>query len=65
MCELEGLWGERKEATMEDCAYLSGRILLRTILGLWCRFAALFGHFGEAVAESVNNQLKAVGDFQF
>jgi hypothetical protein len=43
MCELKGLWGERKEATMEDFAYLSGRILLRTILGLWCRFAAYLG----------------------
>ena len=65
MCELEGLWGERKEATMYDFAYLSGRILLGTIMGLLWFFAALFGHFGEAVAESVNNQLKAVGYFQF
>lgn len=50
---------------MEDFAYLSGRILLGTIMGLLWFFAALFGHFGEAVAESVNNQLKAVGYFQF
>jgi len=36
MCELEGLWGERKEATMEDFAYLSGRILLRPFCGpIW------------------------------
>ena len=45
---------------MEVFAYLSGRILLciRVICGL-------LRHFGEAVAESVDDQFQTVGNFEF